>query len=572
MKLLLISLLISALTFGQNVNLTHKDGWYINNGMMSYQDTIPFHKPIYIFYKGNTKAEITPDTVALKKKYAALAKKRFSITRRKLGEIIYQQPIYITKPGTYTGNYKSDDPNTPAILILCYDSVIITACNIVSQGEGIKAYGGSRLNIHHNNIKGVLPTNGSQYGRALNDYQPQTLTFENNYVEHTGGLMVDHNNENTKSAIIRYNLIRNTDKRKTDGSAGDHRAATLFNTVTTIAGEIAWNKFENVVDSSFIEDNINLGNTGGTSTKPISIHDNFIKGAYPAPRIYPGAGQVDFSGSGITVEDNGGVSAFDQVSRYVNVTNNQVVSVGNGGINVNAGHDISVTGNRIISSGMYPDGMQSNAFWGAGACWNGSGLPITSFFNVVYKNNTVGYARPDQNTVYKGQTLKGRNDWVQVPGSPYNINPDDNISLPNPITMSTELKEDTIWTAKLIANRITIGNGVNNPVITPPGPPITNGTIVKAGQSITGIINPVDTLGNYASYKARSVTVSSDALTKVVKDSTNELSFTVTGIIPGVSNITVTLITNSGKTVSKTVQVTVTPNLPEVVDLVIMFK
>jgi hypothetical protein len=482
-------------------------------------------------------------------------------------QIVYQAPIYITKGGTYTGNYRSDDPNTPAILILCYDSVTITGCNIISQGEGIKAYGGSRLNIHHNNILGILPTNGTQYGRALNDYQPQTLTFENNYVEHTGGLMVDHGDQNTKSANFRYNLIRNTDKRKTDGTPGDHRASILFNTVTTISAEISWNRFENIPDSSYLEDNINLGNTGGTLAIPIIIHDNFIKGSYPAPKIYPGAGQVGFSGSGITVEDNGGVNAIDQVSRWININNNQVVSVGNGGINVNAGHDINVTGNRLISSGRYPDGSLSNVFWGGGAVWNGSGLPLTSFYNISYKNNTVGWARPDHNTVYKGVTLPGRNDWVIVPGSPININPDDNISLPNPITLATELNEDVIWLAKLSANSITVGNGVNNPVIIPP---ITLSTAVKVGSTITGTITPVDSTGKAVGYKTGSIKVVADALTIVTYD--GSLSFTVKGVNPGVSTITVSLITNNGNTLTKNIQVTVIPILEEAVDLVIIFN
>lgn len=177
-KLLILLLLINVVSFGQRHPIEEiyeeiykgwdlkpakfvKDSFWtvqghtytmIADGEFLRVDTIPIHKP----YKGNTKAEITPDINALNKKYAALAKKRSSVTRRALGETIYQQPIYITKPGTYTGNYKSDDPNTPAILINCYDSVIITGCNLVSQGEMIKAYGGSRLNIHHNNIKGEL--------------------------------------------------------------------------------------------------------------------------------------------------------------------------------------------------------------------------------------------------------------------------------------------------------------------------------------------------------------------------------------------------------------------------------
>lgn len=41
----------------------------------------------------------------------------------------------------------------------------------------------------------------------------------------------------------------------------ERRVARLFNMVTTIATEIPWNKLENITDNTYVEDNINLGNT-----------------------------------------------------------------------------------------------------------------------------------------------------------------------------------------------------------------------------------------------------------------------------------------------------------------------
>ncbi|HET6406650.1 MAG TPA: hypothetical protein VFG14_02125, partial [Chthoniobacteraceae bacterium] len=113
--------------------------------------------------------------------------------------VVYQKPITITQGGTYSGNFRSDDSNTPAITVSTNDPVEITGCRILSAGIHIRAYGGTQLNVHHNLFTGQPPTGGQQWGRVLDDYHPQTLVFEHNTVDHTGGLLIDHADENTKS-------------------------------------------------------------------------------------------------------------------------------------------------------------------------------------------------------------------------------------------------------------------------------------------------------------------------------------------------------------------------------------
>jgi len=456
------------------------------------------------------------------------------------GQIVYSGPITITKGGTYTGNYKSDNSNVPAITLETYEPVEITNCNIISSGIHIKCPGGTKLNIHHNNFTGQTPTGNGQWGRVLDDYHPQYLIFENNTVNHTGGLLVDHGDENTKSAVIRYNIFRNTDKRRTDMSEGEHRASILFNTVMPITGEIAYNKFENLLDSSWIEDNINFGNAGGTVASPFLIHDNYIKGAYPYP-----SNADHYTGSGITVEGAPSVNQFNNVSQYIKIYNNQVVSVCNGGINVNAGHNIEVTGNTIISSGMFPNGVVSPRFWGGGAVWNGSNVGTDVFRDIIYKNNTIGYVRPGVNVPYPN-----RQDWVVVDGSPINIMPGDNISLPNPITLATELAEIPKWEAKLSANKISIGNTVNNPVIS------TATISVKVGQKANGLIYPVNVKGDTVSYKAGSLSASS-ADVSIFTISVTGTSINITPLKSGISSGTISIISNAGKTINKSFSIEV---------------
>lgn len=360
----------------------------------------------------------------------------------------YSDPIEIKKGGVYTGNYKSDDPKIPAITVSTYDSVEITGCNILSSGVGIKAFGGTRLNIHHNNITGQAPLGDNQWGRALDDYHPQYLIFENNTVTHTGGILIDHSDENTQTVVIRFNKFINTDKRKADLSEGDHRAAILLNTVLPVKGEISWNYFHNDLDSSWVEDNINLGNSGGTPDAPYLVHDNFIWGAYP----YPSTAD-HYTGSGISIEGEPGHNAFNNTSQYIKIYNNQVISTCNGGINISHGHDIEAQNNTIISSGMFPNGVKSDRFWGGCAIWNGANLSPDVFKNISVKNNTIGYVRPGVNV-----PLPNRQDYVVVAGSPINVQPGDNIALPNPVTLQTELDQIPVWEKKLADNKITVGN------------------------------------------------------------------------------------------------------------------
>jgi len=378
-------------------------------------------------------------------------------------QIVYDSAIYITVGGTYTGNWKADG-NTAAVRINCYAPVIIINSNIKSSGIGIQAYGGAKLTVKYTNIVGQTPINNDQWGRAVDIYHPQTFVFEHNYVEHTGGIIVDHGDENTDSVSIKYNLIRNTDKRNVDGSEGGHRASILFNTVDIpqgIKGEIAWNKFENLLDSSWIEDNINLGNVVATQARPFLIHDNYIKGAYP-PSSYGGS---SYTGSGITVEGEGGHNLATNVSQWIRIYNNQVVSVCNGGINVNAGHDIHSYHNTILSSGLFPNGVQSYYFWGGRSIWNGSNVAYPSVFHDIdMTDDSVGYVRPGVN-----QPFTDRQDEVFVSGSPINVNSSASYHYPNPITLAKEVDQLRIFNLKVANNGFVIGNNTSTPVVVVPG-------------------------------------------------------------------------------------------------------
>lgn len=364
---------------------------------------------------------------------------------------VYQGPLIISRGGKYTGNYKSTNSKIPAIIIVTSEPVELTGCTIASAGDLIKCGEATNLNIHHNNFYGLTPGIGEQYGRVINVYRPHTLTFEHNYVEHTGGLLLDHTDTTTGAQItvtIRYNLIRNTDKRRADMTGGDERSGIQFNTVARVKGEIAWNQFENLPNRSFLLHNINLYNSGGISTQPYQIHDNYIKGAYP----YPLTANY-FVGSGITVDGDSASNTMKTMSQFINVFNNQVLSTCNAGMNLAAGHDVRFYGNTIISAGKYSNGQSSDRFWSGCSMWNAFKVPVANFINNSIKDNTIGFVATDR--VFPAPV---RQDFTVVANNPLSVKAGDNIALPNPITLDTEVAELAKWTAKLTSNGITLGN------------------------------------------------------------------------------------------------------------------
>jgi len=370
----------------------------------------------------------------------------------------YLDPIVIKKGGTYTGNYKSLNPEVPAIWVQTNEPVTITGCIIVSTGDMIKCNGSTNLTIRNNSLYGLFPIKNDQWGRALNNFQPQSLVFENNTIEHSGGILIDHTDSNPKSIVIRYNIIRNTDKRRANTAAGESRSGILFNSLSKIEGEISWNQLINLPDSSFVEDNINLFNSGGKSGVPYLVHDNYIKGAYPYP-----LNAATYIGSGITVNGDPGSNTMETMSQFINAYKNQVISTCAAAMNLAAGHDIHFYENTMISCGLYPDGTQSERFWGGCCIWNASNVPSKFFINNTIKGNTIGYVRGD-----KSVPFPGRQDWVVIKESPISVEPGNNTSLPNPITLESEKAEWIKWQKKLAANKIVIGNNEGGVALSKP--------------------------------------------------------------------------------------------------------
>ncbi|WP_188813205.1 T9SS type A sorting domain-containing protein [Hymenobacter cavernae] len=364
-------------------------------------------------------------------------------------ELAYSAPIMITQGGTYTGNYRSLSSSVPCVVIVTNEPVILENCTLVGAGDLIQATGGSNLTVRKCRGYGLEPTEDNRpRGRFVDAYQAKQLVVEHNYLEHTTGILANRwsgDGSAQQTLTVRYNQGLNCDGRFRNGGK-EHRSFVQLNTVQNLAGiDVSFNEFRNEPNESAVEDNINFYNSSGTAGSPARVHDNYVQGAYPYP-----ATDSHFTGTGMTTDGDGTTSAT--TTAYLEAYNNQFVSICNAGMNIAAGHDVSYHDNRIITSGLLPDGTRLNATYAAASIFNGYGKPGSVFFGNKIENNTIGYVKSGYNFPYTD-----RHDQDVVTGG--NLMPMiGNNHLPNtPITIQTEQNEWSLWQQKLQQQQLYVG-------------------------------------------------------------------------------------------------------------------
>jgi fibronectin type 3 domain-containing protein len=377
-------------------------------------------------------------------------------------------PIVITKGGTYSGSWESQDPNVPAVLVQTSEPVTIE--NSVVRGRGDLIAGAVdhvKITVRNTSGFGLNPNvAGRAPGRFVTIERFDSADLENNYLESTAGIyMLDYAGNHTINQTITVldNRAKNIDGRKSNGSGGwlDYNARfpkkrgsgeegmelvqfVQFDKVQNVPGiNIAWNEVINEPGNSRVEDNISIYQSSGTAGSPILIHDNYIQGAYT---IKPWQGDTSdssynydwsYSGGGIMLGDGLGSTAGGDPA-FVKAFNNQVISTTNYGIAITAGHDLEFYNNRIVSAGVLQDGRNISAQNVGAFIWDLYGGGSNRFYNVKGHDNTIGWVQG-----------AGRNDiWEAQPGTMPN-----NVSMPNPITLQTEAAEYVLWQQKLGQHR-----------------------------------------------------------------------------------------------------------------------
>lgn len=384
----------------------------------------------------------------------------FGILRTEFGQSLAQapRPLVITSGGTYSGAWQSLDAQTPAVLVMTSEPVVIENATIRGRGELIRT-GVSGVDLTVRNVEGYglnPQVHGQAPGRFLYAFDFASVVVRDSHMQNTGGIkLVEYSGDRTAGQTVSIvgNSALNIDGRKSDGNGGwldfnkrtrlsdgheergyEIRQFLQLDKVRDLPGvRIAWNQVINEPGNSRVEDNINIYKSSGTPQSPILIHDNYIQGAYT---IRPAQGSYSddtysyswkYSGGGILLGDGDGTAG------WVRAYDNQVVSTTNYGIAVYTGHDTEFHDNRVLSSGLLDDGR---AIWGQNVgiyIWDGKEQGDSSFYNNSARDNLVGWM--------KGQD---RNDWWAPDATTFT----GNTSWQGELTLETEEAEYQRWQNK----------------------------------------------------------------------------------------------------------------------------
>jgi hypothetical protein len=236
-------------------------------------------------------------------------------------------------------------------------------------------------------------------GISLYDYRGNYSATETVRVLNNQALNIDGRKSNGQGGWLDFNKRT----RISDGFSEDGFKKVQFlqlNQVRDLPGvEIGWNQIINEPGKSRVEDNISIYKSSGTEASPIRIFNNYIQGAYnikPWQSDYSDGTwnyKWSYSGGGIMLGDGEG-------SAYVRALKNQVISTTNYGIAIYTGHDMIFFENRVLSSGLLPDGRPIVAQNVGVYIWDGKATGPANFYNNSAHDNIVGWMKNGK-----------RNDW-----------------------------------------------------------------------------------------------------------------------------------------------------------------
>lgn len=320
-------------------------------------------------------------------------------------------PIQITSGGTYSGNWTSTDPKTPAVTIKTDEPVVLQDSTISSRGALITVSGASTgANVTIQNVTGTAldpQVAGDSRGAFLTATLVNSLVVKNcSMIGTSFGVKLAAASPSILQ--ITNNYASNLEDRASDGQGGFLASRPslghfiILNGVSASEGaEIAWNQVVQTMGQSSVEDVINIYNSQGSVGHPISVHDNYMEGASS-----PSVNGSNYTGTSLITDGTGTNGASP--TAYVTFENNQVVATAGTGVGIAAGHDISATGNRVVSCGMTSSGNWYA--WGANAVMIWNVYSSTQFYNNTITTTAGGMVVPNSSNAPVAHDI-----WVNPP-------------------------------------------------------------------------------------------------------------------------------------------------------------
>ena len=368
--------------------------------------------------------------------------------------------IQITAGGVYSGNWSSTDPQVPAVVVNTNDPVTLVNSTVSGKGTLILANGsGKGADLTLLNITGTgndPGVKGMARGAFLDAEGMSRLSVtqctmrEVSFGIYVAGSTLD-------SLTISNNIGQNLDDRISDGMGGyltDKRVLGHFiilNSSNAVNGaDISWNQITNDPGVSSIEDVINIYQSHGDSSDHIiSVHDNYIQGAFATGLT------TWYTGAGIQID---GSSSTDPslATAFVTLSNNTVVHSAGSGISIAAGHDITVESNRVVSCGVDANRNWIDYYGSAYVMWNYYQQP--DYSNNQISGNTGGMLIAGTQGLPQVSNFDLRSLSTTLLDTASNNNMDKPCLAGGKINTAAEGAEWTAWQARVASHSELLGD------------------------------------------------------------------------------------------------------------------
>lgn len=375
-------------------------------------------------------------------------------------------PIQITSGGTYTGNWTSNDPATAAVTIATDEPVTIQDSTIASRGNLIYLTGiTTGANVTIDNVTGTAldpGVAGAQRGQFVNGTRINSLIVKNCTM--TGvSFGINLVGATVSNLQILNNQGVNLEDRASDGQGGLEETEPYFGHFIILNGivaaqgaEIAWNQLVQTMGQSSTTDVINIYRSQGSAGHPIWVHDNYLEGS-SSP-----ATPTNFNGAAIIAD--GAKTA--PVTAFALFENNEIVHTAGTGVAIANGHDITATGNRVVSCGRDAAGnWYSNQFVVGSYIWDAYSSGPSLYYNNTITSSAGGLVRPDGYGNPVAADFWGSTAAMTYPGDAQSGNDFTDPCLQGvangQVNLSAEDAERAYWAAKVAAAQQQIGDQHN---------------------------------------------------------------------------------------------------------------
>jgi hypothetical protein len=278
----------------------------------------------------------------------------------------YDPPINITAGGTYTGNWRSDDPALAAVRISTTAPVTILNSRVESRNHCIASNTDFvNLTVQGCTLRSLNPgVNGSPHQHAVRTWRAASLVVENNNFFGGGGVLAQGGVylTTTSPLHIRRNRFYNMNGLRSDGTTtgylpevGNHtpRQAVQVTQMLDIAdAKIEWNQVINQPGLSRMEDGISLIGVSGLTGARFKVCNNYIHGGFTSDPYVIVSGSM----TGIIAEADAANLTLARSARFIDIEHNQVVAFSNLGISVQCNNN-AIRYNTVVRSRQRMDGL-----------------------------------------------------------------------------------------------------------------------------------------------------------------------------------------------------------------------